>query len=131
MLAYLEEQAQEEGPDEPRDNTLREAIDITNPVEVDAWNPKAIDDEFIKAQVEDRFTDFSDCFREDYCDPESDAPTFSPQVAATLKAELTAAFEKALAGTPTWQCEIVASREYTEEELLAMFKNEIKAEEEA
>ena len=131
LQEYLEVVAQEEGPDEPRDNTLREAIDIANPVEVQAWNPKPIDDKFIQSQVEGSYRDFEEAFSEEYGNPDSDAPTFKQDVAETLKAELAAAFEKVLAATRVWQCEVVGSREYTEEELLEMFKDEIKAEEDA
>lgn len=102
---------------EKGDSSLHATIDRVAPVEILAWERKEVDDRWYELQgeyfaekhVEDWAEELGDPEGGDWDDGEEKA--LGAKIAEVLKAH----------GKKPWQCEVFAKREYSAEELKAMF----------
>ena len=106
-------------------DTWRETIAEAAPVEVTAYTRKEVPEAQIRVWAERMVEDLEETVAEDYGGP--DGLRLEGKEALTV--EIMAAARKSINATHIWQCDQVGTREYSEEELLEMFKEDIEEEE--
>jgi hypothetical protein len=129
------EELQHESPEEAiRDyldnlvgDSWRETIAEAAPVEVTAYTRKEVPDEQIRQWTLGMVEDLEERVGDEYGGPEGF--DFEPKAKEALFVEIMAAARKSINATHIWQCDQVGTREYSEEELLEMFKEDIEEEE--
>ena len=101
-----------------------EAIKKEGPVKVYGWARKVIDWDTRQAAeyaVERENEDLA----EEYGDPDGDEDVISGDARETLVREIAEAFDRALARSESWRCEIVETKTYTPEEAEAALRAEV------
>ena len=106
--------------------TLLEAIKKSSPVTVEAFSRKKVPESEIKARAEGAAGDAIDLIYEGY----GDLDLFRPEPSKKAIEAFETAIRQVVYDIRAWSCEKCGSREYSEEELLKMFKDEIEEEEE-
>jgi hypothetical protein len=99
--------------DKTPDQVLAELV----PIEVKAYNPVAKSKSSIIGRAESVLEDLEEHFMEDYGNMDGDYEFWSKDERAELLKKLEAVFEEALDKAGVWQCEVVASREFSAEEV--------------
>jgi hypothetical protein len=107
--------------------TLRETIIDRAPVTVTAYDPEdGPSDKWILARIECALEDLEECYSENWGPP--DDPAWEKDKANELRDKLLPVVRDWLKGVNVWQCKKVGTREYSEEELLEIFKDDIEDE---
>lgn len=105
----------------------RKTIAEAAPVEVTAYTRKEVPDEQIRQWALRMVEDLEENVGEEYGGP--DGFDFETKAKEALFVGIQAAAKKCIEASHIWACEQVATREYSEEELLEMFKEDIEEEE--
>jgi len=88
------------------------------PIEIKAYNPVKVNPEVAGHRAEAVLEDFEEYLMEDYGNFEGDHDFWQKEERAELQSKLEAVLKEALEKLQVWQCEVVATKEFSTEEVL-------------
>ena len=100
--------------------TVEQHLEECCPVEISAYNPMKIDMTIAANRAECVLEDFEEYLHEDYGNMDGDHDFWSKEERKSIEEKLTAVFREALEKAEAWQCEVVATKSFSAEEVKAL-----------
>jgi len=102
---------------------LLDWIERACPIKVDAYTPKEVEDSWVQREAEYLFETFEERFDEEYGDLNGDFRAWKNEDHTLCKQAIAQALRTTLERARVWQCEKVATREYSAKEVEAILRD--------